>query len=152
MQQGREPVAQSAQAIHLMAEQCRVIHRLKHAGPEHRGILHDAEVSLLGERVDHAIRRFEEIEHLDFDVVGRDLDGFTQAAGGGIVAVTEPGRKNKNSLHGSPFLRPTCASRVTDRCQRGEMLFTSGRVHGDVTSVPPRSNDATLEGRLVGLK
>jgi len=132
-QNGGEAFAQFAHAIHLLAEQCGIVEHLKDTGPNGGRVLNDAEIRALGERVEHAVGRFEEIKHLDLGVVRREFDCVAKAAGGGIVAVAESGREYEYSLHGSPF-REQCAPAAL-RTDVGGVKCYSHRKGLPVTSV-----------------
>jgi adenylate cyclase len=77
----------------------RIFQQRINAAPEFRGILHDAEIGLSGERVERAVAVGKEVEDFGARVFIEQFNRVTQTAGGGVVPVTESGRQNEDFFH-----------------------------------------------------
>src|SRR5262249_843352 len=91
LQHSRQGFAELAHGIHLSPEQSGVIENRENGGPDHRGEPDQSLVSLLEQGVEGAIRRLEQIDDFHFSVIGDNLYGFANIAGGGVMAVSKTG-------------------------------------------------------------
>ena len=68
-------------------------HRIN-AAPEAGRILNHAEIGFAGKGVEHAVAVGKEVEDFRARFFIQKFDGVTEAAGGSVVSVTEPGRQD----------------------------------------------------------
>ena len=82
---------QARETAELFFDQ-RIFQQRINAAPKFRGVLHDAEIGVSGERVERAIAVGKEVEDLGARVFIEQFNRVAQIAGGGVVPVTESGR------------------------------------------------------------
>ena len=83
----------------------RVIEQIVDATPKTGRVFDQAEIRLFDERIESAVARLEQIQHLDPGLVVHHFQAVSKAARGRIVAFSKASRENQHLFHGPNFLR-----------------------------------------------